>query len=202
MNKDECMELKNLKYQTMLLNQKTEKKETQPNISNIEKFLEKEQENNIMKPWNKLGKGTKLKKVYEYVDNYLKDNPEKKGYEIALKTYLLECLDRKKLQKKKDVIYDMEKNKIKDIPNLYFNEKKKKYSLKRSDKKSSTLKSLPTRKNKSGGKKSRQKKRETKIKTQKIKKKKKDDKKLEKIQSKTIDKKNKKKKKKKKSPDN
>ena len=25
MNKDECMELKNLKYQTMLLNQKTEK---------------------------------------------------------------------------------------------------------------------------------------------------------------------------------
>ena len=62
MNKDECMELKNLKYQTMLLNQKTEKKETQPNISNIEKFLEKEKENNISKPWNKLGKGTKLKK--------------------------------------------------------------------------------------------------------------------------------------------
>ena len=78
MNKDECMELKNLKYQTMLLNQKTEKKETQPNISNIEKFLEKEQENNVMKPWNKLGKGTKLKKVYEYVDNYLKDKPDKK----------------------------------------------------------------------------------------------------------------------------
>ena len=200
MNKDECMELKNLKYQTMLLNQKTEKKETQPNISNIEKFLEKEQENNIMKPWNKLGKGTKLKKVYEYVDSYLKDKPDKKEYEIALKTYLLECLDRKKLQKKKDVIYDMENNKIKDIPNLYFNEKKKKYSLKRSDKKSSTLKSLPSRKNKSGGKKTRQKKRDIKIKTQKIKKKKKDDKKLEKIQSKTIDKK--KKIKKKKSSDN
>ena len=202
MNKDECMELKNLKYQTMLLNQKTEKKETQPNISNIEKFLEKEQENNIMKPWNKLGKGTKLKKVYEYVDSYLKDKPDKKEYEVALKTYLLECLERKKLQKKKDVIYDMEHNKIKDIPNLYFNEKKKKYSLKRTDKKSSTLKSLPTRKNKSGVKKTRQKKRETKIKTQKIKKKKKDDKKLEKIQSKTTDKKNKNKKKKKKSLDN
>ena len=158
MNKDECMELKNLKYQTMLLNQKTEKKETQPNISNIEKFLEKEKENNISKPWNKLGKGTKLKKIYEFVDSYLKDKPEKKQYEIALKTYLLECLERKKLQKKKDVIYDMEHNKIKDIPNLYFNEKKKKYSLKRTDKKSSTLKSLPTRKNKSGGKKTRQKK--------------------------------------------
>ena len=51
---------------------------------------------------------------------------------LLLKTYLLECLERKKLQKKKDVIYDMENNKIKDIPNLYFNEKKKKYSLKRS----------------------------------------------------------------------
>ena len=179
MKKDECMELKNLKYQTMLLNQKTEKKETQPNILNIEKFLEKEQKNNIMKPWNKLGKGIKLKKIYEYVDNYLKDN-SKKEYEIPLKTYLLECLERKKLQKKKDVIYDSENNKIKDIPNLYFNEKKKKYSLKRCDKKSSTLKSLPTRKNKSAIKKSIRKKREHKMKTQKIKKKKKDEKKSDK----------------------
>ena len=64
MSKDECMELKNLKYQTMLLNNNTKIKETQPNILNIENFLQKEKENNISKPWNKLGKGTKLKKLY------------------------------------------------------------------------------------------------------------------------------------------
>ena len=153
MSKDECMELKNLKYQTMLLNNNTKIKETQPNILNIENFLQKEKENNISKPWNKLGKGTKLKKLYEYVDDFLKDKPEKKQYEVAIKNYLLDCLDRKKLQKKKDVIYDIENNKIKSIPNLYFNEKRNKYTLKRTEKKSSTLKSLPTRKNKSSGKK-------------------------------------------------
>ena len=169
MSKDECMELKNLKYQTMLLNNNTKIKETQPNILNIENFLQKEKENNISKPWNKLGKGTKLKKLYEYVDDFLKDKPEKKQYEVAIKNYLLDCLDRKKLQKKKDVIYDIENNKIKTIPNLYFNEKRNKYTLKRTEKKSSTLKSLPTRKNKSGGKKHIKKKRETK--TQKLKKK-------------------------------
>ena len=32
---------------------------------------------------------------------------------------------KKEITKKKDVIYDMEHNKIKDIPNLYFNEKKR-----------------------------------------------------------------------------
>lgn len=169
MSKDECMELKNLKYQTMLLNNNTKIKETQPNILNIENFLQKEKENNISKPWNKLGKGTKLKKLYEYVDDFLKDKPEKKQYEVAIKNYLLDCLDRKKLQKKKDVIYDIENNKIKSIPNLYFNEKRNKYTLKRTEKKSSTLKSLPTRKNKSSGKKHIKKKRETK--TQKLKKK-------------------------------
>ena len=189
MSKDECMELKNLKYQTMLLNNNTKIKETQPNILNIENFLQKEKENNISKPWNKLGKGTKLKKLYEYVDDFLKDKPEKKQYEVAIKNYLLDCLDRKKLQKKKDVIYDIENNKIKSIPNLYFNEKRNKYTLKRTEKKSSTLKSLPTRKNKSSGKKHIKKKRETK--TQKLKKKREKHVEEEKVKKKKKKKKNK-----------
>ena len=40
--KEECLELKNIKYQTMLLNNNTKIYETTPNTSNIEKFLEKE----------------------------------------------------------------------------------------------------------------------------------------------------------------
>ena len=40
--KEECLELKNIKYQTMLLNNNTKIYETTPNTSNIEKFLELE----------------------------------------------------------------------------------------------------------------------------------------------------------------
>ena len=148
MSKDECMELKNLKYQTMLLNNNKKLDVTEPNVSSIEKFLEKEQKNNNTKPWSKLGKATKLKKLYQYVDNFLIDKPDKKKYEKDLKSYLLNCLERKKLQRQKEVIYDIEKGVIKEIPILYFNKSKNRFSLKRVDKKTSTLKSLPSKKNK------------------------------------------------------
>ena len=68
--KEECLELKNIKYQTMLLNNNTKIYETTPNTHNIENFLEKELEANNNKPWTKLGKGAKLKKINEYVNIY------------------------------------------------------------------------------------------------------------------------------------
>ena len=51
--KEECLELKNIKYQTMLLNNNTKIYETTPNTNNIEKFLEKELEANNNKQWTK-----------------------------------------------------------------------------------------------------------------------------------------------------
>ena len=60
---DECIELKNIKYQTMLINNNMDlsrKKET-TNISNIEDFLMKEREYNKKQPWSKLGEGSKMK---------------------------------------------------------------------------------------------------------------------------------------------
>ena len=71
--KEECLELKNIKYQTMLLNNNTKIYETTPNTSNIERFLEKEQEMNINKPWTKLGNGTKLKKINQYILEFSKE---------------------------------------------------------------------------------------------------------------------------------
>ena len=71
--KEECLELKNIKYQTMLLNNNTKIYETTPNTSNIERFLEKELEMNINKPWTKLGNGTKLKKINQYILEYSKE---------------------------------------------------------------------------------------------------------------------------------
>jgi hypothetical protein len=56
-------------------------------------------------------------------------------------------LDRKKLQRVKDVTYDVKTGRIKAIPGLTFNKNKHKFTLRRVDKKKSTLKGLaPKRK--------------------------------------------------------
>ena len=150
---DECLELKNIKYQTMLLNNNSKIKVTTPNIDNIERYLQKEKELNKTKPWSKLGKASKLKRINEYIDEYVKKNKCSEIHKKQLKSYLLHCLDRKKLQRMKDVVYDMKTNKIKSIPGLIFNKQKNKFTLKRQDKKTSTLKCLaPKKKGKAKGK--------------------------------------------------
>ena len=59
-----------------------------------------------------------------------------------LQTYLSTALSRKKLQKVKDVSYDKENGVIKSIPTLNFNTIEKRFTLKRSDRRTCTTKSL------------------------------------------------------------
>ena len=63
--------------------------------------------------------------------------------------YIKVCVNRKKLSKIKEVDYDKEKGIINCIPNLVFDKIRKKFTLKISEKKNSSLKGLaPTRRNK------------------------------------------------------
>ena len=63
---EECQELKNIKYQTMLLNSNSKIVSTKKNSENLDDFLQKEKANNKNKPWSKLGRSTKLKKITEF----------------------------------------------------------------------------------------------------------------------------------------
>ena len=56
-------------------------------------------------------------------------------------TYIA-ILERKKLQRIKDVIYEINTGEIKDIPGLTFNEKNRKFILRKIDKNGSTLRNL------------------------------------------------------------
>ena len=136
---EECHELQNIKYQTMLLNGNSKSKQIAPekrdDILKVERFLEKEQELNIQKPWNKLGKAIKLKRIADFVIDYSSENNLSPIQSKTLTQYLLKCLERKKLNRQKDVVYDIKLQKIKTIPNLSFH--KNKFTLKRKDKKSS-----------------------------------------------------------------
>jgi len=144
---EECQELKNIKYQTMLLNSNSKIVSTKENSDNLDEFLQKEKAQNRKKPWSKLGRSTKLKKIEQFATHFAAENSLSIVEKNKLQLYLNDSLDRKKLQRVKDVNYDVKTGRIKAIPGLIFNIVKQKFTLRRVDKKKSTIKGLaPKRK--------------------------------------------------------
>jgi len=134
-------ELKNIMYKTKFMNE-----DTAPcpkgNSENLDLFLDNERENIKTETWSRLDKTIKIQKLDEYVDIMREKNDLTEEEVAGLKAYLANSIDRKKLQCVKDVIYDKTTNKIKSIPCLLFNTVTRTYTLKRSEKRVSTLKSL------------------------------------------------------------
>ena len=146
--KEECQELKNINYKNMLLNG-TSLKETKSanDISNLEKFLEEEKNNNNNEPWCKLNKTIKNKKLIDFVEIYKQEKNMDEEETNLLTTFLKDSLDKKKLLRVKDVIYDKETGLVKEIPALIYIKNSKHFTLKNIDKRISTLKSLAPKKN-------------------------------------------------------
>jgi len=146
-NSEECLELKNIKYKTMLLNGNPLKETKSENdLSNLDKFLESEKNNNVNEPWCKLNKTIKTKKIFEFIEKYKSEKNLDQEEEKLLTAFLKDCLDRKKLQRVKDVVYDKTNGIIKEIPALYYTKANKHFTLKNIDKRVSTLKSLAPKK--------------------------------------------------------
>jgi len=144
---DECQELKNIKYKTMLLNgNPLQETKSSNDLSNLEKFLENEKNNNNNEPWCKLNKTVKTKKLIDFVDVYKKDKKLNEEETKLLVAFLKDCIDRKKLQRVKDVSYDKSNGTIKEIPALTYIKNTKHFTLKNIDKRVSTLKSLSVKK--------------------------------------------------------
>ena len=144
---EECIELKNIQYKTMLLNGKPIKETKSANdLSNLEEFLENEKNNNQNDPWCKLNKTIKLKKLTEYARIYKEKNLLDDGEEIAMDVFLRECIEKKKLYRVKDVSYNKETGVILDIPSLVYAKNNKHFTLKNTDKLASTLNSLTPKK--------------------------------------------------------
>lgn len=112
---------------------------THPNIDNI---LENEKNANKSDPWNKLDKSAKVVKLKEYATRYGKEQ-ECNDTEInGLYRFLLANLEQKKLLRAKDVVYDKVTGIVTSIPCLIYHAGLKKFTLKRCEKRQSTLKSL------------------------------------------------------------
>lgn len=144
---DECLELKTIKYKSMLLtgNAIDKVNPTEKSLFNLDKFLEDDKQISRKEPWSKLDKTMKTKKIMDFVESYSTEKKFKKEQKEALEAFLKDCLNRKRLQRVKDVDYDKENGVIKSIPSLVFNKtsKQKQFTLKNVEKRVSTLKSLP-----------------------------------------------------------
>jgi len=144
---NECQELKNIKYKTMLLNgNPLHETKSSNDLLNLEKFLENEKNNNNVEPWCKLNKTIKTKKLIDFVELYKKDKNLDEEEGKLLVNFLKDCLDRKKLQRVKDVSYDKTNGVVKEIPALTYVKNAKHFTLKNIDKRISTLKSLSVKK--------------------------------------------------------
>jgi len=145
--KEECQELKNIKYKTMLLNGVSlHETKSSNDLLHLDNFLENEKINNVNDPWCKLNKTIKTQKIMDFIDKYKLEKSLNNEETQLLVNFLKECLDKKKLQRIKDVIYDKNTGIIKDIPALTYVKSNKHFTLKNIDKRVSTLKSLAPKK--------------------------------------------------------
>lgn len=145
---DECVELKNIKYKTMLMNGVaiTETNKQHDDLNNLEKFLESEMTQNKSEPWCKLDKTMKTRRIMTFIETYTNKNNLSSEDTSKLTKFLKDCLSKRKLSRVKDVVYDKETGVIKDIPFLIFNRTTKKFSLKNMEKRVTTLKSVSSTK--------------------------------------------------------
>ena len=98
--------------------------------------------------WNKLTKVTKKNKLYEYSEKYAVEHNYNANDLKMLKMFFLKTLDKGKLNKIKEVNYNIESQEVLSIPGLFFNQTTKNFTLRNMDPKHvSTLKSLPSPKN-------------------------------------------------------
>ena len=146
-SKDECIELKNIKYKTMLLSGNImQETKSSSDLSNLDKFLEDNKNNNKIEPWNKLDKTIKTQKLIQYAEEYATLHNLNLDEKNNLHLFLRDCLERKRLQRVKDVEYDKTTGDIKHIPALVFNKINNHFTLKNTDKRVNTLRSLPPKK--------------------------------------------------------
>ena len=139
-----CNELKNIQYQTMLLNQHGDNpiSNTSENLTDLDDFFDKEKESNKQLPWSKLDKSLKLRKISNYVRKYAQEHDLDKSVSQELGYYLKDCLERRKLQRQKDIEYDKITGSIKLIPNLVYNKHNGTFLLKSIEKKQGITKGL------------------------------------------------------------
>lgn len=136
-----------LKYKSPIMNGITwSETKSSSDLVNLDKFLENEKNNNAIEPWSKLDKTAKIRKLVFFAEKYKSENSLDNDEHKRLITFFKDCLERKKLQRVKDVNYDKDTGEIKNIPSLHYIKTTNHFTLKNLDKRISTTRSLAVKK--------------------------------------------------------
>ena len=131
------------KYKNGLYPPSTSSSTHEMNYNMIDALLETEKQRNKTEAWNKLDKTQKTLNLHAFAEKYGKEHGLPMKEIKHLKSFFSDCLDKAKLQKTKDVVYDKEARELSSIPALHFNVDKHNFTLRILDtKRVSTLKSL------------------------------------------------------------
>jgi len=84
----------------------------------LEAMLHTEAGQAFKKPWHRLERGLRLNRLRIFSENFAKARGLKPAEQSALLQLLTKCLDKKVLNSKLSVIYDMEKEEITEIKPL------------------------------------------------------------------------------------
>ena len=112
-------------------------------LNTIDNMLENEKNHNKTESWNKLDKMVKIQKLHVYAEKYGKEHSLSAKDVKGLKQFFNDCLEKNKLSKTKDLVYDKDASEITSIPSLFYNGISHNFTLKNTDpKRVSTLKAL------------------------------------------------------------
>lgn len=135
--------LKSAKYKAVVTSSQNYEEQEETNFQVLNQLLEKEKNTNKSDTWNKLDKTVKLQKLHAFSEKYGKDNSLPVKDVKGLKMFFNDSLEKGKLQKAKDVVYNKDNGSVTSIPSLFFNISNRAFTLKMMDtKRVSTIKSL------------------------------------------------------------
>ena len=130
--KSACKDYNTLKYKTMIAtgNNIDKNIENEANEQDVHSFLMNEMKEHKKQPWNKLTKTEKIKKINNYIQTTLKNEYNLTPFECKqTQKYMGALIDRKKLTKNSELIYNEENGFIETIHIILFNSNLRKFTL-------------------------------------------------------------------------
>ena len=129
-NDSDCKEYNSLKYKTMIMTGTNIESPLDTNEEKINMFLNMDMEKNKKGIWSKLSKTEKVKKIKNYIKNVLAKEHELTDAEVlnANKFFSL-WMDRKKLSKNNELLYNQDGGLIEGIEGLSFNSETRKFTI-------------------------------------------------------------------------
>jgi hypothetical protein len=129
-NDSDCKEYNSLKYKTMIMTGTNIEPTMDTNEEKINMFLSMDMEKNKKGVWSKLSKTEKVKKIKNYIKTTLLKEHNLTETEISTATKFFSLLmDRKKLSKNNELIYNQEIGLIESIEGLTFNPESRKFTI-------------------------------------------------------------------------